>query len=130
MSAKMITLFAVSAVVAGILIACKHLLFVNEIPFYWELGLVLVLYLCEAFSTVAIQKKKKTATDRQMVTLYMILKGIRLAIFASVIFIYMLAIKIETKRWILVAAAIYCIFLLINTLMLVSDEKKIKNKSL
>ncbi|MDR0833839.1 MAG: hypothetical protein LBN93_06605 [Candidatus Symbiothrix sp.] len=123
------TIIAVSSgIVAGIMWGIRSELFVSSIPVYWEIGLITLLFLCELSSTITIHKKKKTATDQQMVTLYMLLKGIRLAIFASVVFIYMLAIKIETKRWVLVAAVIYCIFLLINTLLLVSEEKKSKNR--
>jgi hypothetical protein len=40
----------------------------------------------------------------------------------------MLAIKIETKKFVLVAAVIYCIYLIINTLLLLKTEKKAKNE--
>jgi hypothetical protein len=101
---------------------------VSAVPVFWGVGLAVLLGVVGGVSITFADKMIKTATAQQMVTLYMLLEGIRIVIFATVIFIYMLAIKIETKKFVLVAAVIYCIYLLINTLLLLKTEKKAKNR--
>lgn len=105
-----------------------HALFTSNIPRYWAAGLSFLLCISEVFSEAIVDRKITTANARQMITLYMLLIGIRLVIFATVICVYMLAIKIDTQRFVLVAAAIYCIYLLVSTLFLIKTEKRAKNE--
>ena len=126
MRSKTIVIAGVFGAITGAL-GCKAL-FASSIPLYWAIGLNFLLYTSEYFSMVTVENRIKTATGRQMVTLYMLLKGIRLMVVAAVILVYMLAVKIETQRFVLVAAAIYCIYLLLNTLLLIKTEKRAKNE--
>ena len=103
-------------------------LFTSNEPWVWLTGLFLFL-LAYGLSTVFIvRKKKKTAGPQQLVSLYMALKVVRLLIFIGVILVYMLAVKIETKRFVLVAVALYVLYLLFDTLYLTYSEKRLKKK--
>ncbi|GHT50581.1 hypothetical protein FACS189440_18240 [Bacteroidia bacterium] len=75
-----------------------------------------------------VNKKIKTVSPKQVVSLYMLLKGGKLFLFLAGMVVYMLTVKIETKRFVLVSVAIYFIYLLWDTWFLTSTEKKLKKK--
>jgi hypothetical protein len=119
-------LFIVTALVAATLNIFQDKLFVESIPCYYLTGMVLFLFAYELSTIIIVKKKMKTANPRQIVSIYMLLKGGKLFLFLAGLVIYMLAVKIETKRFVLVAVAIYFIYLLFDTLFLTSTEKKLK----
>lgn len=98
----------------------------DTMPLYWIIGVIVFLCAYAGLTVVVVRKKIKTATPRQLVSLYMLLKGIKLLAFFALIAVYLLAIKIESKRVVLISVAAYFISLLFDTLYLASVEKNLK----
>ncbi|MDH8702215.1 putative membrane protein [Dysgonomonadaceae bacterium PH5-43] len=103
-------------------------IFIDKSLLYWSLGVITFFFLYETFSIVFVNKQAKIAKPKQMVAVYMMLKGLKLFVFLGTLVIYMLAIKIEAKRFVLVSVAIYFIYLLLDTLFLSWVEKGIKTE--
>ncbi|MCC8146130.1 MAG: hypothetical protein LIO93_06770 [Bacteroidales bacterium] len=101
-------------------------LFTNPSLLYWTLGIISFLFIYELATIILVNKQSKTTRPQQLVTLYMILKGAKIFLFLGVLIIYMLVVKEEAKRLILVAVALYFIYLLLDTLFLSWVEKGIK----
>ena len=103
-------------------------LYAKMIAIEWTMGVLLFLFFYGIISIFVISKKIQTASSRQVVSLYMLLKGGKIFIFLSIVMTYALAIKVETKRFVLLAVALYFIYLLLDTLFLTKVEKKLKNE--
>jgi hypothetical protein len=103
-------------------------LFTEEIPLNYAFGICVFLFAYEVSTLFIVNKKIKTANPRQITSMYMLLKGVKLFLFLVVTVFYMLAVKIETKRFVLVAIALYFIYLLFDTVFLTSIEKGVKKK--
>ncbi|GHT89150.1 hypothetical protein FACS189474_5560 [Bacteroidia bacterium] len=121
-------LFIVTAFVTAILNIFQDKLFVESTPYYYLAGMILFLFAYELSTIIIVNKKTKTASPRQVVSLYMLLKGTKIFLFLAGLVVYMLTVKIETKRFVLVAVAIYFIYLLWDTWFLTFTEKKLKKK--
>ena len=103
-------------------------LFTHIEPTVW-LGALLLFLVAYGVSTVIItNKKRKTANARQLTTLYLALKGIRLFIIIGIVVAYLLTVNIETRNFALAATVLYFIYLLFETLFLVFTEKRMKKK--
>lgn len=100
--------------------------FTNESLLFWTTGTISFLFLYELITIIIVNKQAKVARPQQLVTLYMFLKGTKIFLFLGTLIIYMLAVKVETKRFVLVAVALYFIYLLLDTLFLSWVEKGIK----
>jgi hypothetical protein len=118
-------------VVTGLIFVCLEI-FKDRLFQEWTLvyvfELCLFLFAYELSTIFILNKKIKTTSPKRVVSLYMLLKGVKLLLFLAVLVFYMLAVKIETKRFVLVAVAIYFIYLLWDTWFLTSTEKKLKKK--
>jgi hypothetical protein len=101
-------------------------LFVEEIPLDYLFGICIFLFAYELSTLIIVNKKVKTDNPRQIVTLYMLLKGVKIFLFLAALVIYVSVVKIETKRFVLVAVALYFIYLLFDTFFLMTTEKKLK----
>jgi cell division protein FtsW (lipid II flippase) len=105
-----------------------NFLFTHIEPWIWLAGLLLFLTVYAVATVMIVNKKKKTASARQLTTLYMALKTARLLVFLGIIFTYLLVVKIEFKRFALTAIVLYLIYLLLDTLFLSFIEKRLKKK--
>ncbi|MDR1584899.1 MAG: hypothetical protein LBS07_01820 [Prevotellaceae bacterium] len=94
----------------------------------WLTGYGLFLVAYSVISVFVVRKKVKTATSRQLVSLYLLLKVSKLLVSLVVIAGYMIVAGIETKVFVLGAVALYVVFLTVDTLFLIYTEKKLKNK--
>lgn len=101
-------------------------LFVRDVAIWWSMVLVLLLGLYEWMNVVFVDRKQTSASAQQLVRIYMMLKGGKVLLFSAIIVFYALLIKVEIKRFVLVAVAIYFIYLLFNTLFLSQTEKSLK----
>jgi hypothetical protein len=108
------------------LVSWREKLFLDTPPYYWMTGIMLVVFFYEFNSIIMITKKTRTASPKQIVSLYMLLKGVKIFLFLAALIVYTLVVKVETKRFVLVAVAIYFIFLLFDTFFLISTEKRMK----
>ena len=102
--------------------------FTNIEPWIWLTILFSFLVAYAASTVVIINKKKKTATAKQITLIYMALRAVRLLVFLAIIMVYMVVVKIEVKRFALVAIAMYLLYLLLDTLFLSITEKRLKAK--
>ena len=103
-------------------------LFSHIEPWVWLTILFSFLLAHSIVMIVIVNKKKKTMTARQLVTLYMALIGVRLLLFVVIIMTYLLVVKIEIRPFVLTATVIYFAYLLFDTLFLTFTEKQMKKK--
>jgi uncharacterized protein (DUF58 family) len=61
-----------------------------------------------------------------LASLYMALRVVRLLVYIGIILVYIFAVNIEVKRFVLLATALYFVYLLLDTLFLTSTEKRMK----
>jgi hypothetical protein len=97
-------------------------------PWIWLAGLLVFLLVYAAASVLIVNKQKKTASAGRLASIYLALKVIRLLVFIGTILIYLQTVKIETKRFVLAAAALYLVYLVFDTLFLAATEKQLKKK--
>ncbi|MDR0682454.1 MAG: hypothetical protein LBG15_11500 [Dysgonamonadaceae bacterium] len=125
---------AILCVITGILFGASIMwgnkLFSDNLPSRWIEGVILFLFAYELMIIIITHKKIEIATPRQVISLYLLLKGGKIIAFLAFLMIYILAIQVETKRFILVAVTVYLIYLLFDTFYLASSEKKLKNEDL
>ena len=105
-----------------------NFLFTHIESWIWLAGLFAFLVAYAVSTVMIVNKKKKTATARQLTTLYMALKTIRLLVFLGIIFAYWRVVKIEVERFALTAIVLYLVYLLLDTLFLTFTEKRLKRK--
>jgi len=106
-----------------------NLLFENKEPWIWEAGLVFFLLIYGVVTIGIVNKKKEIKKSRQLLTFYMLLRGIRFFIILSVVIIYIAFIHVEIKKFLFLTIIIYAVYLLFDTLYLLSVERKIKKKN-
>lgn len=123
---QLIILASVTAFLAVILAAGSPYLFVSSTPVIWCFAIIVLLAIYEATAIRLVHKKINGSRPQQVVNLYMALKTIKILLFVGTIMIYALAVKVETKRFVLVAVVVYLIYLLLDTLSLSSIEKRKK----
>lgn len=100
--------------------------YTNESVMFWTMGFLAFLFLFEWITMMIVNKQSRATRPQQLVRLYMLLKGSKLFLFLGTLIIYLLTIQVETKRFVLVAVALYFIYLLLDTLFLSWFEKGIK----
>jgi hypothetical protein len=123
-------LCTITGILFGASIMCGDKLFSDNLPSCWLGGIILFLFAYELMTIIITHEKAETATSRQILLLYLFLKGGKIMAFLAFLMIYILVIQVETKRFILVAVTIYLIYLLFDTFYLASSEKKLKNEGL
>jgi len=121
-----LVLFSITAVLIVAVLVVGDKLFSDITPYYWITVMILVLFAYGFQAAVIVDKKVGTANPRQIISLYMMLKGIKIVLFLATLTVYMLAVQIETKRFVLVASLIYLVYLLFDVFFLVSVEKNLK----
>jgi hypothetical protein len=119
-------LFAINLAIFLLLGLLGKRLFIDEVPLYWTVGTLLFLLAYEWMTIVIVNKKVKTIRPQQVVNLYMLLKVVKFFIFLAVVGVYVFAVEVELKRFVLVSVALYMVYLLLDTLFLVSVEKRMK----
>jgi hypothetical protein len=80
--------------------------------------------LYEITAILTIEKKRKTVTPRQSVNLFLVLKVGKIILSLFFVMAYALAVKIDVKRFALVFAALYFVYLLFDTIYLAKNEKR------
>jgi hypothetical protein len=105
-------------------------LFPDMRPFGWTIGAIIFLSFYELITIWITDKKGNTISARQSVNLLMGLKVGKILLSLFFILIYSVTVKIEMKHFVLVFLALYLIYLLFDTLYLMSREKEAKKKKL
>jgi uncharacterized membrane protein len=106
-----------------------NLLLENKELLTWEIGLVLFLLVYGLATVWTVNKKKDIKNPRQLLTFYMSLRGIRFFVILSVIIIYIAFIRVEVKMFLILTVIIYAVYLLFDTLYLLSVERQIKKEN-
>ncbi|MDR0546118.1 MAG: hypothetical protein LBG77_00790 [Dysgonamonadaceae bacterium] len=102
--------------------------FTNIETWYWLAGLIIFFSAYTLSSFYIISKKKKTDNPHQLLSLYMLLKMVKIVLFAIFLAVYIFTVHVDTKRFVLAAGLLYILFLIINTLYITSVEKSLKKK--
>jgi hypothetical protein len=92
--------------------------------FWWTTGAFAFFFLLELMVILLMDKKKKSISPRQSINLFLGLKVGKMILSLLFVAIYAMAVKIELKRFALVFAALYLIYLLFDTVYLMKKEKK------
>jgi len=96
---------------------------------FWSIGFGVFL-LAYAVSTVwIVQRKIKECNPRQIASLYLLLKIIKLFVLFAAIGIYFLTVKVGTRQFLLITIVLYLLFLIFDTVYLTSVEKKLKKEN-
>jgi len=106
------------------------ILFPNIAPFGWAIGTVILLFLCELANILITDKKRNTISPQQSVNLLMGLKVGKILLSLCFLLVYWITVKTEMKRFSLVFFSLYLIYLVFDTLYLMSWEKEAKKKKL
>lgn len=92
----------------------------------WIVGAIVFFDICEITTILVVDAKRKTATAKQMVNIYMLMKVGRILLSLLLATVYAIFVKVELKRFVLVFVLLYFIYLLFDTLYLANSEKKLK----
>jgi hypothetical protein len=96
-----------------------------------RVGIVLAIsmfFVYENFIIIYTENKSKSLSSRQSVNLFLGFKAGKIILSLLFITIYALAVKVELKRFVLVFVVLYFIYLLFDTIYMVTREKKLKTK--
>jgi len=94
-------------------------------------GIVLAMamfFLYELFVIIFTENKGETISPRQSVNLFLGFKAGKIILSLLFIAIYLSVVKVERMRFIMAFVALYLIYLLFDTIYLVTREKSIKKK--
>lgn len=120
----------VLTLMVAILIFClktlQDKLFSHEIVLNWTVGACLFLWIYEWITIKIVEAKNKTVSPRQSINLFMGLKVGKILLSVFFIMIYSLSVKVEMMRFVMVFVGLYLIFLVFDTIYLVSREKEAK----
>jgi len=95
----------------------------------WSIGFGIFLLNYAVVTVWIVQQKVKESNPRQITSLYLLLKLIKILALLTITGIYALVIKIETKQFLMTTITLYLLFLIFDTLYLTSVEKKLKKKN-
>jgi len=87
-----------------------------------------MFFLYELFVILFTEAKYKTISPRQSINLFLGFKAGKIILSLLFIVIYVSLVKVERMRFIMVFIALYLIYLLFDTIYLVTREKSIKKK--
>jgi hypothetical protein len=123
-----VSLTAISLILAAVACFCGESLLKQPVLITWSLILLGVFYLYELLTVFVITRKRKEASAKQLVNIYLGLKAGRLIISLIFAATYVMNIKVEIKRFMLVFVLIYLVYLLCDTLYMANTEKKYKKQ--
>ena len=116
-----------TALIAG-LVFFGDRLFENPLLIIWsEIGVAL-LFLYETIVIVLTDKKMKVLTGKQSVNFFLGLKVGKIILSLIFIGIFVIAVRIEVKRFVLVFVSLYLLYLLFDTIYLACMEKDSKKQ--
>ena len=105
----------------------KHIF--NDVRLYlWMVVAFAFFFIYEAMVIVLTDKKSKTLTGRQSINFFLGLKVGKIILSLLFIGVFVIAVNIELKRFVLVFVLLYLVYLLFNTLYLACLEKELKRK--
>jgi len=89
---------------------------------------IVMFFIVELFIILYIEKKSKTINSRQTINLFLGIKAGKIILSLLFIVIYAIFVKVELKRFIGVFLVLYLVYLLFDTVYLLSREKSLKTK--
>ena len=124
----LIGLWVLNTVFITCLVFFGDLLFENPSLIIWsEIGVVL-LFFYEMMVIILTDKKRKVLTGKQSVNFFLGLKVGKIILSLLFIGIFVIAVRIEVKRFVLVFVSIYLVYLLFDTIYLACMEKDSKKQ--
>ena len=111
-----------------LLVSKGNLIFENNRSIAGIAMAIVMFFIVEMFVILYTERKSKTISSRQTVNLFLGIKAGKIILSLLFIVIYAVFVKVEIKRFIGVFLALYLIYLLFDTVYLLSREKNLKMK--
>ena len=121
-------LFLLTTILVGSLIHFWNVFFDDVRLCFWVFSAIIIFFLYEMIVVALIGKKSKTLTAKQSINFFLGLKVGKIIISLLFIGVFIIAVNVELKRFILVFISLYLVYLLFDTLYLACWEKELKNK--
>ena len=123
-----LALTVLNCVLTALLISCWKFVF-EDVRSVIGITFALVLFfLYEAFVIIFTENKSETMNPRQSVNLFLGFKAGKIILSLIFVTIYAIIVKIELMRFIMVFVALYLIYLVFDTIYLLSREKSKKKQ--
>lgn len=119
-----ILLVVLNALLTLVLCLWGQCIFTDITPFLWTVIAMAFLFLYEILAIMLMDKKEKSMAQRKSVNLFLGLKVGKILLSLIFVGVYAIAIKVEVKRFVMVFAALYLVYLLFDTVYLAKREKK------
>ena len=114
----------------AIMLICYWKVIFDDIRSITGITIILMLFfLYELFVIIFTERKGETLNSRQYLNLFLGFKAGKIILSLLFISIYAIVVKVELMRFICIFILIYFIYLLFDTLYLVSREKNRKAKT-
>lgn len=128
-NAKLVTYTIAFGLIISACIGGGLYYFYPQFNWNWFLGITSFFLILESVLIYFVSKKSLGTEKKKMVNLYMLTKVVK--VLASLIFIvtYILAVKQDTKVFVIVFILFYLLYLATETLLFVKIEKHIKEKN-
>lgn len=117
-----------AVILSPLVIIFNSYLFSDEAAFYGILAAIWFYCFYELITILVVEKKRESVNPRQLATIYMGLKVVKILLSLLFAGIYVFAVNIEVKRFVLLFVLTYFIYLLFDTLYLTNREKELKKK--
>lgn len=105
------------------LVLFRDAIFTDVRPFAATIAAIAFFFLYEILTVRLVSKKNQAITPRRFVNLFMALKTGKILLSFAYAAIYAVAIHVDVKRFTLVFAALYFLYLLFDTLYLARNKK-------
>jgi len=123
------TKYILGLIAVTIVAVIAFIVFPNIAPFGWAIGTVIFLFLCELANILITDRKKNTISPQQSVNLLMGLKVGKILLSLCFLLIYRITVKVGMTRFLWVFLSLYLIYLVFDTLYLMSWGKEAKKKN-
>ena len=117
-----------NGLLTAVFVCVWRTIFEDTRPMTGTVVAIAMFFAYELFVILLAESKSKTISSWQSINLFLGFKAGRMLLSLLFIAIYAIVVKVELKRFIMVFLVLYFIYLLFDTLYLISREKSLKAK--
>lgn len=128
---KLISATIIFGLAISVLVVSTVLLLVPSFNIYWLIGTCAYFMFLEIgilFYIVSVSQKAQR--DKKMVNAYLLTKVVKILLSLFLIAIYLLKVQIEFKTYLIAFIGLYLSYLIMESILFVRIEKRIKNRHL
>ncbi|MDR1809322.1 MAG: hypothetical protein LBR34_02810 [Prevotella sp.] len=93
----------------------------------WYLGIAFFFPLLEILLVGYADAKSRKASAKQMVSVYLLAKVVKMLASLLLVAVYALTVKTETVKFALIFVVFYALYLIVETCLFAKIEKRVKN---